>query len=211
VLLYQMNDYFESGPGKTRFGPASARATVACRTLEAHLAGVAASATASGDVSKVLDFVRSWAAEHPITGTIAARQPLLGIDVRNVLPASLTVGEAAAEIAISLDDLNRRLGVYSGQMVRQVRWEVERQTRGLLDDLSAKEAIPLAARAVASAERVAADLDRLTPAIEGAARTAERAPDIIAAERRAAVDAITKDLARTIEFAQRDGRRSWST
>ena len=84
----QMSDYFESGPGKTRLGPASAPAAVACRTSEDHLAGVAASATTSGDVSKVRDFVRRWAAEHPITGTIAARQPILSIDVRNELADS---------------------------------------------------------------------------------------------------------------------------
>ena len=109
VLLYQMGDYFESGPGKIKLGPASERAAMTCRTSEDHLAGVAASATTSGDVSRVRDFVRKWAADHPITGAIAARQPMLGIDVANQLPDSLTVGQAAAEIAISIDDLNRRL------------------------------------------------------------------------------------------------------
>ncbi len=202
VLLYQMSDYFERGPGRTRLGPASALAAAACRTSEDHLAGVAASATTSGDVSKVREFVRKWAAEHPITGTIAARQPILSIDVENAIPNSLTLGQAATEVATSLDDLNRRLEVYSGQMVRQARWELERQTLSLLDDLSAKEAIPLAGRAVASAEQAAAELHRLAPAVEGAARTAERAADIIATERRAAVAAISADLARTIGFAQ---------
>ena len=142
VLLHQMSDYFESGPGKTRLGKASALAVLACRTSEDHLTGVAASVTTSGDVSKVREFVRKWAAEHPITGTIAARQPILSIDVENAIPDSMTVGQAVTELATSLDDLNRRLEAYSGQMVRQARWEVERQTLSLLDDLSAKEAIP---------------------------------------------------------------------
>ena len=204
VLLYQMVDYFESGPGKTRLGPESVVAAVACRTSEDHLAGVAASATTSGDVSKVREFVRKWAAAHPITGSIAARQPILSIDVNNELPNSLTVGQAVAEVTTSLDDINRRLEVYSGQVVRQARWEVERQTLGLLDDLSAKEAIPLATRAVASAERAAAEISRIVPAVEGAAGTAERAAEIIAAERQATVNAISADLARTIEFAQRE-------
>ncbi len=201
VLLYQMSAYFESGPGKTRLGPASVQAAAACRTSEDYLAGVAASATTSGDVSKVRDFVRRWAADHPITGTIAARQPILSVDVRNELPDSLTIGQVAAEITTSLDDLNRRLEVYSGQVVRQARWEIERQTIGLLDDLSIKEAIPLAGRAVASAEGVASELHRLMPALEGAARTVEGAADIIETERRAAVSAISADVVRTIEFA----------
>ena len=116
----------------------------------------------------------------------------------------MTVGQAAAEVANSLDDINRRFEVYSGQMVRQARWEIERQTLGLLEDLSAKEVVPLAARAVASAERAAAEISRLVPAVEGAAHTAERAADIVATERRAAVNAISADLARTIDFAQRE-------
>ena len=202
VLLYQMSDYFESGPGKTRLGPASVPAAVACRASEDHLAGVAASATTSGDVAKVREFVRKWAADHPITGAIAARQPILSIDVNNELPGSLTVGQAAAEVATTLDDINRRLEVYSGQVVRQARWEIERQTLGLVDDLSAKEVVPLAGRAVASAEAMAAEIHRLMPAVEGAARTAERAADIIATERRATVNAISADLVRTIKFAQ---------
>ena len=67
-----------------------------------------------------------------------------------------------------------------------------------------KEAIPLAGRAVASAEGVAAEIHRLMPAVEGAARTAEGAADIIATERRAAVTAISADVVRTIEFAGRE-------
>ena len=204
VLLYQMGNYFESGPGKTRLGPASAQAAAACRTSEDHLFGVATSATTSADVSKVRDFVQKWAAGHPITGTIAARQPILSIDITNELPNAMTIGQAAAEVANSLDDINRRLEVYSGQVVRQARWEVERQTLGILEDLSAKEAIPLAGRAVASAERAAADISRLVPAVEGAARTAERAAEIVAKERQEAVNAISADLARTIDFAQRE-------
>ena len=116
----------------------------------------------------------------------------------------MTVGQAAAEVANSLDDINRRLEVYSGQVVRQARWEVERQTLGILEDLSAKEAIPLIGRAVASAERAAADISRLVPAVEGAAHTAERAAEIVATERREAINAISADLARTIDFAQRE-------
>ena len=42
------------------------------------------------------------------------------------------------------------------------------------------------------------------PAVEGAARTAERGAEIVATERREAINAISADLARTIDFAQRE-------
>ncbi len=57
---------------------------------------------------------------------------------------------------------------------------------------------------MASAERAAADISRLVPAVEGAARTAERGAEIVATERREAINAISADLARTIDFAQRE-------
>ena len=196
-------DQVRERPGKTRLGPASELAAAACRASE-EISLESRSATTSGDVSKRRDFVQKWAAGHPITGTIAARQPILSIDITNELPNAMTVGQAAAEVANSLDDINRRLEVYSGQVVRQARWEVERQMLGVLEDLSAKEAIPLIGRAVASAERAAADISRLVPAVEGAAHTAERGAEIVATERQEAVSAISADLARTIDFAQRE-------
>jgi hypothetical protein len=203
VFAYQMSDYFDAGPGHTRLGAFSGRAAAACLALEADLTRVAASATVSGDVSAARDFVRKWAAAHPITGTIAAREPVLSVDFRD-LNESLLVGESAAEIAITLDDLNRQLAFYSAQLPRQARWEVDRQKRELLDGVSASmhETVPLAERTVVSVEQVAGAIDRLEPAVDGVARVAEHMPDIIAAERRSAVEAINADLNRTIAFMQ---------
>lgn len=77
VLLYQMADFFERGPGKTSLGPASARAAAACRALEEDFTRVVGLATHSGEVSKPREFARRWAAEHPITHAIADREPAL--------------------------------------------------------------------------------------------------------------------------------------
>ncbi len=203
VFAHQMSDYFDAGPGHARLGAFSGRAAAACVALEADLTRVAASATVSGDVSAAREFVRKWAAAHPITGTIAAREPVLSVDFRD-LSESLLVGESAAEIAVAFDDLNRQLASYSTQLPRQARWEVDRQKRELLDGVSAsmKETVPLAERTVVSVEQVAGAIDRLEPAVDGAARVAEHMPDIIAAERRSAVEAINADLNRTIAFMQ---------
>jgi len=52
VLLYQMADYFETGPGREALGPASAQAADTCRRLEGEFTQIAASMTVSGDISK---------------------------------------------------------------------------------------------------------------------------------------------------------------
>jgi hypothetical protein len=203
VFAHQMSDYFDHGPGQTHLGAFSGRAAAACLALEADFTRVAASATVSGDVSGARDFVRKWAAAHPITGTIAAREPVLSVDFKD-LSESLLVGESAAEIAIALDDLNRQLASYTTQLPRQARWEVDRQKRELLDGVSASmhDTVPLAERTVVSVEQVAGAIDRLEPAVDSAARVAEHMPDIIAAERRATVEAINGELNRTIAFMQ---------
>jgi hypothetical protein len=202
VLLHQMNDYFDHGPGKISLGASSAKAAAACRSLEDDMARVAASATVSGDVAQARDFVRQWALDHPITSTIAAREPVNSVVFRKDLGDSLSVGESATAIAITLDDLNRKLAAFSSQLPRQARWEIDRQRHELTETISSMDVRPLAERTVGSIEQVASAIDRLAPSVEGAARMAEHAPDILATERRAAVDAINAELTRTITFAQ---------
>jgi hypothetical protein len=202
VLLQQMADYFDHGPGKIRLGTSSAKAVAACRALEEELTRVAQSGTASGDVSDVRESVRQWAAAHPITGTIAAREPVNSVEFRKDLGDALTVGESAAEIAVTLDDLNRKLVSFSTQLPRQARWEIDRQRRELTDALQSTDARPLAERTVTSVEHVAAAVDRVVPVMEGAAGAGERTRDIIDGERRAAADAIDAGLTRTMVFAR---------
>jgi hypothetical protein len=204
VLLHQMADYFDHGPGKISLGASSPKAVAACRSLEEDLARVAASATTSGDVSLARENVRQWASAHPITGTIAAREPVNSVEFRKDLGDTLTVGQSAADIAVTLDDLNRKLASFSTALPREARWEIDRQRRELTDTLSSLDARPLAERTVKSLEQVASAIDRLAPSVEAAARTAERTPDILDSERRAAVDVINADLTRTIAFAQQE-------
>jgi hypothetical protein len=202
VLLQQMSDYFDHGPGKISMGASSAKAAAACRSLEEEFTRVAQSATHSGDVSDARESVRQWAAAHPITGAIAAREPVNSAEFRKDLGETLSVGESAAEVAITLDDLNRKLASFSTQLPRQARWEIDRQRHELTDTLQSIDARPLAERTVASVEHVAAAVDRVVPVMEGAAGAGERTKDIIDVERRAAGDALNAEWSRTMTFAQ---------
>jgi hypothetical protein len=204
ALLHQMSDYFDHGPGKIRLGAASETAAATCRALEDDMARVAASATISGNASDAREAVRQWAADHPITSTIGARESVNSVEFRKDLGDALSVGESAAEIAITLDDFNRKLASFSTQLPRQARWELDRQRRELTDAMASLDARPLAERTVSSVEHVSAAIDRLTPAFEGAARTAEHVPDMVAAQRRIAVDTISAELRRTISLAQQE-------
>ena len=207
VLFFQMADFFETGSGRAALGDSAHVAVEVSRRLEQEMAEVAAATTESGDVSGVRAFTKKWAAEHPIRHSIQERETTLGRALERDYAESWSTAEAAVWLALSLDDLNRRLGVYSTQLVRQARWEAELLGR----DLKLAEAMPLAERAVQSAEKAArtaenagTTLDRLAPHLERTLGVAEAAPGLIAAERKAAVDAVATELTHTITFLQQE-------
>ncbi len=200
VFFNQMADFFETGAGRTQLGDSAPVAVATCRRLEQEIADVAAAMTASGDASQVRAFAKRWAADHPIRYAIPDRETALGRALERDVPQSWSTGEAAAEFTTSVDDVNRKIDVYSDHLFRQIRWEGEL----LGSDLRLADLPPLAERAVQSAERATATLDSLAPAFERAVAVAEDTPALVASERKAAIDAFGADLTRTITFLQQE-------
>jgi hypothetical protein len=204
VLCFQMADYFETGPGKVSLGAASPIAVAACHRLEEEMNRVAASMTISGDVTKARSFAKKWAGEHPIHHSISDRESTLSRVLERDSSGSISTGQAVAEITTTVDDLNRRLEIYTDQLFRQGRWEAQLFKSELMAELPVAQALPLAERAVESAEQAVATVDRLAPAIERAVGVAETAPSWIASEREAAIKAVQDELTRTIKFVQEE-------
>jgi len=200
VFLNQMADFFETGIGREQLGDSAPVAVESCRRLEQEMADVFASMTVSGDVSSLRASVRTWAAEHPIRYAISARETALTRALEREVPESWSSGEAVAEITTSVDDLNRKLDVYSDHLLRQVRWEAELMG----GDLGLADVPPLAERAVRSAEKAVEGFDRLAPGFERALAVAESTPALVASERKAAIDGFGKELTRTIAFLQEE-------
>jgi hypothetical protein len=200
VFFNQMADYFETGPGNKQLGDSAPVAVESCRRLEQEMADVFAAMTASGDVSRVRAFAKSWAADHPIRYAIPDRETALARALERDVPQSWSTGEAVAEFTTSVDDVNRKIDVYSDHLFRQIRWEADL----LGSDLGLADLTPLAERAVQSAERATATLDTLAPAFERAVAVAEDTPALVASERKAALDAFGADLTRTIAFLQQE-------
>jgi len=131
VLAWQMNDYFESGHGKLAFGEAAPIASKTCQEMEAQISAIAASMTISGDVSDLRKFAQQWAREHPIHNSIGARESLLSLAAERKIPASFSVEEAAGTALETMDDLTRRLDIYSAQLFDQARCLAEMVTLAL--------------------------------------------------------------------------------
>jgi hypothetical protein len=122
---------------------------------------------------------------------------------RDAAGASST-GEVVADITTSVDDLSRRLEIYSEQLVRQASWEAELLKSEILADVPLDQALPLAERAVRTAEQAAATLDRLAPVVERAVVVAESGPKLITSEREAAIKVLQEELAATMRFMQEE-------
>jgi hypothetical protein len=202
VLCNQMADYFETGPGRASLAEASPIAVAACRRLEEQMNRVAASISISGDVTKGRAFAKKWASEHPIRHSITDRETTLSRALEREGAGSVSAGEAVVEMTTSVDDLNRRIEVYSDQLFRQARWEAKLFKAEFMAELPVAQALPLAERAVKSAEQAVATVDRLAPALERAVGVAETAPTLIASEREIAIKALQEELTRTIRFVQ---------
>jgi hypothetical protein len=204
VLCHQMIGYFETGPGKTALGDSSPIAVATCRKLEKTITQVEAERTASADVSRTRAYARQWAADHPINYSIAGRESTLSRVLDRNAMGTLSTGEVMATMTTTIDDLSRRLEIYSGQLVRQARWEADLLKLEVLTDLPLDQALPLAERTVRSAEQAAATLDRLAPVVERAVVVAESAPKLITSEREAAVKLLQEELARTVLLMQQE-------
>ena len=142
VLFNQMADFFETGAGSRQLGDQAHVAVETCRRLEQEIADVFAAMTVSGDVSRVRGFAESWAAAHPIRYSIPDRETALGRALERGRARVLVHGRGGCRDHDLVDDINRKLDVYSDHLFRQVRWEAEL----LGGDLKLADVRPLAER-----------------------------------------------------------------
>jgi len=204
VMAIQMTDYFEKGAGKDGLGEAHGIAVTTCQHLETELARIAASLTISGDVSEVGAFAMQWAGGHPIRGSIASRESTLNRATEKDVATAFSTTEVVGEVAVTLDDLNRRIEIYSAQLLDQARWQAELFAMDIKQDFQVEKALPLAESAAKSAGRAVEAIDRLVPAVERFLAVLEKTPSLIDTEREAATKAMQAELTRTISFVQEE-------
>jgi hypothetical protein len=204
VLTFQMTDYFEKGPGAKALGETHAIAVTTSQHLEAEMARVAATLTKSGDVSRVRDYARKWAAVHPIQHSIAGRESLLSRVPEGELAASFTATEAAGNLIVSVDDLSWRLEIYSAQLPEQSRWQAELFVMDLTRESQLDKAVPLAKSALQAAGHAVESLDRTMPALERSLAVLEKTPAMVAGEREAAMKSLAAELTRTMAFIEEE-------
>ena len=204
VFLWQMTDYFRNGPGRQALGDSAAIAAATGENLEKQLTEVAASFTHSGNVADIRTFVEKWAADHPIHQSIAGRESVVSYFTKRKLQDVFSVSETSSDLAVTMDDLSRRMDIYSGQLPNQSRWEAELFAMNLASQYQAENAMPMAQKAVQSLTDTAGAVDRLSAPLQRVATTLESTPATIAKERSAAQQDLHEEISRTFQFEQQE-------
>lgn len=204
ALAWQMVDYFESGPGAEALGSSGPVAAGACRYLEGQIETVSASMTHSRDVADVRRQVREWATENPIRDSIAGRESILSQVTEVQIPQSFQMTQMVGNLAVTLDDLSRRIDVHTDQLLDQARWQAELLMMDWGIDYRLDKAIPLAQEAAQSIRRIEVSFEELVPEVEAALKVAESAPQLVSKERAAALAAAHEEVSRTIQFVHEE-------
>jgi hypothetical protein len=226
ALLAQLQDALP----KTAVGASPELLAKAQRSLgdmESQVEAVWREITGSEDVSPARARVHAWAAEHPLVGTLVAREstaPLL---------ASVTAASGgglrgqAASLLEDTRDLTARVDLYAASLPRQARWQAELVAADAMNAPALQSAMAELARTVDILDRVGGMVAN-TPALVARERAAvlealdmERRSlqDFISGERQAVLAGVGQERAAVVDalrtervatFQQLDGlARGW--
>jgi hypothetical protein len=160
--------------------------------------------TGSGEVSHVQDQVRSWAKEHPILHSISGRESILSRATEVEIREAFSMSEVVGNLAVTLDDVSRRLDLYADQLLDEARWQAELFVMDQAVGVQVEGLRSSAESAVQSIVELEATVEELAPQIEAALEVAETAPEVIGRERAVALEAAREEISRAIQFAHEE-------
>jgi hypothetical protein len=165
--------------------------------MEEEIEALGRQITSPEGFERTRERITAWAAEHPITGSLATRPTTVQELAKFTAETSPGLREAVGVLTVGLDDIWARLDVYSNYLPKQARWEAEL----LIDEMTRGHDLGT----------VLADLGRITDSIDRIADTVETAPNLVSEERKAilavlhaervaAFEALGAELTRAFEF-----------
>jgi len=167
----------------------SSVALVAAREVNEYLENLTDNITADlsdqegdGDAKALL---KKWAEDHPITTSIGARESVSNEVTEISIALGLSLGETVNAMVSTMDDLNRKLDVYSDQIPAQARWQAELFAMDAVEELKLQE----------STEKLPALIDTTIATME----TLQAAPALVASEREIVLEAMRAEIALTLE------------
>jgi len=133
VLSVQMKQYFESGPGAGEFGQFQQVALDASAGLERELATIAGLALGGAAAAEASMKVEAWALDHPIESHFFIRDSVIPL-VAGIMAGGQTGWSRGFEsLEESIQELRMRLTIYTDIIPRQVQWQLELASIGIME------------------------------------------------------------------------------
>jgi hypothetical protein len=126
ALALQQADYFETGDGRSAFGPFQEIALAAARQVVLETRRTFARSVRTGEIpAEAVDAVPAWAASHPIRGDEMHRESLLSSDWNALGIEESSLPGTVAGLNQTLVGITQRLGYVNEGLLKRVRWQGE--------------------------------------------------------------------------------------
>jgi hypothetical protein len=190
VLLYQLRDHLLLSAADMNL---RLQAVGTIDGLADEMGGTWAKLTGRPDFARTREEIQSWARQHPLRGSLLARDSVTPLLAGLLGREDMTVLQAAGTAVATLDDAMARLDLYAVSLPREARWQAE----AAVADMTASP----------EAERAVMALNHALELIEPIGRLAGQTSAIVARER-AAVLADLHDERVGLQGFLSDERRS---
>ncbi len=178
ALSYQMMDYFETGPGKAAFKDYAYVGYDAAKKINERMKFLYDDINVDDPMNDAATMLKKWAAHHPVKGQFDSRENITNRATEMTLQLGLSLGGAVDAMVTSVEDLSRKLDVYSDQLPSQARWEAQLFVHEASDEYEIEETFA----------SMAPFMEVSTETLTQAKASMQEMPSVIAKEREAALE-----------------------
>ncbi|RKH51063.1 chemotaxis protein [Corallococcus llansteffanensis] len=156
-----------------------AEALRSLRDMESQVEALWREVSGSEDVSAARTRVHAWAAEHPLTAPLVARESTVPLLASVTATSGGSLLRRAAGLVEGMTDITARVDLYAASLPRQARWQAE---------LAAADAMnaPIL-------QSLMAELSRTVDLLDRVGGVAANSPALIARERMAVLEALDQE------------------
>lgn len=133
VLMLQMRDYLETGPGRDLFGDQQALAIEPLTEMEVDMSAIVAETLDSADYRTISNFVTNWAAENPIDNPLFVRRPVSSFAADILGEVRLGGIDAVGRLEELAFDAQQMAQSYVAYTPKVVLWQAQLMAGEMLD------------------------------------------------------------------------------
>ncbi|WP_246356653.1 chemotaxis protein [Pyxidicoccus fallax] len=175
--------------------------------MESQVEALWREVTGKEDVSAARERVHAWAAEHPLTGPLVARESTVPLLASVTAASGGGLLKRAAGLLEDTRDITARVDLYAASLPRQARWQAELVAADAMNAPALQSALAELARTVDILDRVAG-VAANTPALvareraavlEALGRERQSLQDFISGERQAVMAGVGQERAAVVD------------